>query len=122
MAIDVQKMRTLLLAKREELLQHIVGLMKADQQEIGVDDPSVGPQELEEVAVDALETEREQSIFTNEYSMLREVEEALRRIDAGTYGRCTVCGQPIPERRLETLPWVARCVRDEERAEQGDLS
>lgn len=35
---------------------------------------------------------------------------ALERIDAGTYGVCEVCGQPIPEGRLEVRPDATRCV------------
>jgi RNA polymerase-binding transcription factor DksA len=35
---------------------------------------------------------------------------ALERIDAGTYGVCEVCGQPIPEARLEVRPDATRCV------------
>jgi DnaK suppressor protein len=33
-----------------------------------------------------------------------EIDEALRRIDEGTYGQCERCGKPIDERRLEALP------------------
>jgi DnaK suppressor protein len=35
---------------------------------------------------------------------LIEVDDALARMDAGTYGRCQKCGQPIPEERFEALP------------------
>ncbi|MFX8999762.1 TraR/DksA C4-type zinc finger protein [Acinetobacter baumannii] len=36
--------------------------------------------------------------------MVAEIEDALRRIDEGTYGICERCGRPIDERRLEALP------------------
>jgi DnaK suppressor protein len=39
-----------------------------------------------------------------------EIDRALAKIDAGTYGRCEQCGQPIPEARLEALPHAALCV------------
>jgi RNA polymerase-binding transcription factor DksA len=35
---------------------------------------------------------------------------ALGRLDAGTYGQCTRCGQPIPPRRLDALPGATTCV------------
>jgi DnaK suppressor protein len=38
------------------------------------------------------------------------VDEALARIEDGTYGICVRCGEPIPPGRLEALPWAARCV------------
>jgi DnaK suppressor protein len=41
---------------------------------------------------------------------LAEVEGALARMDAGVYGICEVCGQPIPEARLEARPLAVRCV------------
>jgi DnaK suppressor protein len=39
-----------------------------------------------------------------------EVEAALRRLDAGTYGLCAVCGDAIPLPRLDALPHVTTCV------------
>lgn len=39
-----------------------------------------------------------------------EIEAALARADAGTYGICTVCGNPIPPGRLEARPAAATCV------------
>ena len=41
---------------------------------------------------------------------LGEIDAALARIDAGTYGRCTRCGSDIPEERLELRPFASRCV------------
>jgi DnaK suppressor protein len=127
MEVNIQKMRTLLLVKREELLDNIVGLAEVVSLGSGpaaLPDPkdaSEGPQEFEDRAADYIETQREQSILVNEQALLQEVEEALRRIEDGTYGRCIVCGQPIPEERLRVIPWATRCVKDEEQLERGDL-
>ena len=41
---------------------------------------------------------------------LLEVDAALERVAAGTYGRCEVCGEPIPTARLEARPTARRCV------------
>jgi RNA polymerase-binding transcription factor DksA len=49
---------------------------------------------------------------------LARIEQALGRIDAGTYGRCAACGEPIPEERLEALPDTAFCVRDARQEER----
>lgn len=43
-------------------------------------------------------------------SELRQVDEALARLDAGTYGLCAGCGQPIPTGRLEVRPFAMHCV------------
>src|SRR3954454_4221218 len=41
---------------------------------------------------------------------LRDVERALARLDAGTYGQCERCGQPIGDQRLEAMPTASRCI------------
>ncbi len=41
---------------------------------------------------------------------LNEVYAAQDRLEAGTYGRCVVCHEPIPTGRLEFRPWAATCV------------
>lgn len=41
---------------------------------------------------------------------LRAVEAALARVEAGSYGQCTVCGQTIAAERLAAIPWAATCV------------
>ncbi|MGM1018283.1 MAG: TraR/DksA family transcriptional regulator [Actinomycetota bacterium] len=43
-------------------------------------------------------------------SELQQVDDALLRSDAGTYGICTNCGQPIPPARLEARPFAELCV------------
>ncbi|MGH9135894.1 MAG: TraR/DksA family transcriptional regulator [Acidimicrobiales bacterium] len=43
-------------------------------------------------------------------ALLVEVERALGKLDAGTYGRCEVCGEPIAEARLEAMPATRYCV------------
>ena len=44
------------------------------------------------------------------YETVREIDEALVRLDAGTYGLCASCGKRIPAPRLDLVPWAARCV------------
>jgi DnaK suppressor protein len=43
-------------------------------------------------------------------AMLEEVRRARRLVAEGSYGICEVCGEPIPEARLEARPWATRCV------------
>jgi RNA polymerase-binding transcription factor DksA len=46
---------------------------------------------------------------------IEEIDAALDRIDAGTYGRCVHCGETIPEERLEFRPFAAACVSCQQR-------
>lgn len=48
------------------------------------------------------------------HATLLEVEAAQQRLADGTFGRCTVCDEPIPTGRLEFRPWSATCVKHAE--------
>ncbi|MBO0793201.1 MAG: TraR/DksA C4-type zinc finger protein [Ktedonobacteraceae bacterium] len=121
MAIDLQKMKQRLEVRRRALQAQIRDQTEAYPTPVDPIEASQGPQEFEETAVDFLEMQQEQSVVYNARALLTEVEAALQRIDEGTYGFCVVCGQPIPEKRLEAIPWTARCVQDEERLERRNL-
>lgn len=122
MAIDLQQMKKRLEDKQAQLRESIVGLTEAHPKPVSPEEASEGPQDFEEVAVDFLEMQHEQSILVNEQALLTEVQDALKRIDEGTYGRCIVGGEPIPERRLDAVPWASRCVQHEEQVEEKNLS
>jgi DnaK suppressor protein len=51
---------------------------------------------------------------------LAQVNEALRRLDAGAYGQCIECGEPIGEARLRALPFAVRCKECEEVRETAE--
>src|SRR5436309_4584493 len=122
MTIDIQQMRQRLEQKQKELQDSIARLTEAHPKPVDAVEASEGPQDFEEISVDFLETQQEQSLLVNQLALLTEVQRALERIDNGTYGRCVDCGQPIPEKRLEVLPWAARDVKCEEKLEQRNLS
>lgn len=61
------------------------------------------------------------SISDTERLMLLQVEEALNRIEVGTYGRCTNCGNAINPLRLDAVPWARFCIDCQELAEKGLL-
>jgi DnaK suppressor protein len=47
--------------------------------------------------------------------ILQAIEEALVRLDKGTYGICRDCGEPIAEARLNAIPWTRVCIRCKEK-------
>ncbi len=110
MAIDLDVMRKRLEEKQAELQQHIASLTGSPEQPEDAIQASDGVVEPEEEAVDLEETDVEQAILDNEQALLVEVQQALARIDNGTYGMCSNCGQPIPEKRLEAIPWATLCL------------
>jgi DnaK suppressor protein len=48
---------------------------------------------------------------------LMQIDNALRRIEEGSYGICIDCGRPIEQARLEAVPWARYCIADQERHE-----
>jgi DnaK suppressor protein len=122
MSIDLQKMKQRLEQKQAELQTHMASLNQAYPTPVDPIELTEGPQDIGDVTTDTLEREQEQATLVNEQALLTEVQEALKRIEDGTYGYCVVCGQPIPEKRLEAIPWASRCVKDEAALEERNLS
>jgi DnaK suppressor protein len=60
-------------------------------------------------------------VFTlreKEQKMLADIDEALEKIDEGTYGLCEVCEEPIGIKRLELSPTARLCITHQEEAEK----
>jgi DnaK suppressor protein len=55
--------------------------------------------------------ERERVLTSQTEKQVAEIEEAIKRIEAGTYGTCTKCGNAIAAGRLEALPHAALCIQ-----------
>lgn len=50
---------------------------------------------------------------------LEEVDDALRRINEGTYGKCIDCGRPLEPNRLEAVPWTPYCFDDQKKHDEA---
>jgi DnaK suppressor protein len=95
--------RTALLAERERIL--------AELAEIEVEAPgqmTYGSQAA--AASHVFEQQRDLALRDHNRAHLADVDAAIARLDAGTYGRCTSCGNPVGDERLEALPWAAWCI------------
>ncbi|WP_084129979.1 TraR/DksA C4-type zinc finger protein [Demequina sp. NBRC 110055] len=66
----------------------------------------------------ALEREQEMSIVKNTREMLEQSIDALRRVKAGHFGACQVCGQGIGKARLQAFPRATHCVTCKQREER----
>ncbi|RJP31802.1 MAG: hypothetical protein C4536_07245 [Actinobacteria bacterium] len=65
------------------------------------------------------ERERDLSLSENVKDILKRVNEALDRIDSGTFGVCEMCSQPIPEERLKALPYANLCITCKQKEEKA---
>ncbi len=62
--------------------------------------------EIEDVAEGVIEDRVRQSMTERERTELEDVDRALAKMRAGTYGLCEASGQPIPVARLKAVPWA----------------
>jgi DnaK suppressor protein len=103
-------------AEREELLVQIADLEKrAAGEDAGTrvyDDVHGEPETA------TYERERVLSLLDNSRDLLEQVNVALERIDAGTYGICASCGKPIEAARVKALPHASLCIACKRREER----
>jgi RNA polymerase-binding transcription factor DksA len=65
-----------------------------------------------DTATETVHREIDYTLEENSGNVLREIDRALERLDAGTYGTCAACGNAIEPDRLEYLPWATLCAAD----------
>jgi DnaK suppressor protein len=105
-AQDVETFKRKLLEIRRDLLDQ-VERKKLYSKEVGED----GIPDSGDVAAYSYSKEVLMGLGENERTKLRLVEEALAKIDEGTYGVCERCEEAIPVKRLELLPFTRYCVQ-----------
>ncbi|HET6792886.1 MAG TPA: TraR/DksA C4-type zinc finger protein [Acidimicrobiales bacterium] len=71
-----------------------------------------------DIGTETFNRERDLSILEQVEAELSDVEHALDRLAAGTYGTCEACGRPIDDARLEALPATRFCMADQTAAER----
>jgi RNA polymerase-binding protein DksA len=72
-----------------------------------------------DVATVTFDRELDYTLEENEERVIGAIDAALLRIDGGTYGACTSCGESINAERLEALPWTTRCIECKRREERA---
>ena len=70
-------------------------------------------------ASQVFEQQRDLALRERNEQHLAQVDAALSRLDAGTYGACASCGRPIAPERLEAIPWAALCIDCQRTAGRG---
>jgi len=83
---------------------------------------SEATQDPADMAANAYTKELLVSMSDNDRQLLNLIDESLERIEAGSYGKCVRCEAPLPEKRLEALPWARHCITCQDLQERGLLS
>ena len=111
-----EALHQMLLEAREQVLKEVEELLarrrmaQAEQRDDSV--PDVADMALQ----DATE-EQQISLMELRNAMREQIDEALLRLEEGTYGICEDCGREISEARLKAVPFARRCIQCQEKAE-----
>jgi RNA polymerase-binding transcription factor len=116
------------MALTPELLEHYRGILTARREELATETLRAESEVAEQSDLDHLDPGDQAVAGTAKDELLEEAErdsglaasidEALRRIEAGTYGICTLCGEEIPVARLDAVPWASLCLKDQEKEDR----
>ena len=111
---DLQTLREKLLAMRRSIAGEVDALKREGF--------SLGTDGTQDVADDAANTYARQVLLGHserERAVLRQIDDALDRIDDGTFGLCEDCGEEIGEARLKAIPYATLCVECKAKEEEG---
>lgn len=111
---NINQLKTLLLSQREEIL-HSGKTLRVDF--------NIEKDELKDeadVAVNDVEQGMKMRLGNRGSLYFKKIEEALLRLQEGTYGECLECGANINFRRLEARPTAELCIECKEAAERGE--
>jgi DnaK suppressor protein len=111
-AIDTDRFRQLLEEERGRVKAAIDNIHAEHPGSISDEsgEDAVYDNHLADTATDTYDRELDYTLEENSEHVLSEIDGALRRIEDGTYGRCTSCGREIPEERLEARPYATLCI------------
>jgi RNA polymerase-binding protein DksA len=119
-SVDTQKFRELLLDERRRVENALGHLHDENSSTItDGDEEETFDNHLGDAATITFDREMDYSLEENSGHVLAAIDEALKRIEEGTFGTCARCGRPIAEARLEAMPYATKCIdckRLEERA------
>ncbi|HWC59766.1 MAG TPA: TraR/DksA C4-type zinc finger protein [Verrucomicrobiae bacterium] len=102
-----------LLELRDQLLRQMNGLAKESAQEM------VGYSlHMADSGTDNFDRDFALSLLSSDQDAIYEIEEALKRIEKGTYGVCELTNKPIPRARLEAIPWTRFTVQAQAQLEK----
>jgi DnaK suppressor protein len=119
--MNTEEARTRLLTERTRIeeLRMAAGRLTADAQEATERELSSAEQHPSELASETIGLELDQSVQKHAELELAELEEAVKRVDSGSYGNCEACGKPIGEARLEAIPTARYCIEDQSKQDRG---
>ena len=117
--MDLARMKQRLQEERARQLALAARLHQEEADPVESGELSTADQHPAELGSETFERELELTTLSIVEGELKEIDDALRRLDHGSYGICEECGKPIDEARLKAVPWARYCVVDQARIEQA---
>ena len=115
---DVSKFKKRL----EELRKQLTQSLRGSNEEVKKPDEATGySQHQADQGTDDFDRTISLEVTSREYTLLRQIDRALEKIEDGTYGVCDITGEDIPIPRLEAVPYATMTVRAQEQLEKGLL-
>ena len=117
--------RKLIIKKKEELYAELGYLESSSMSKTSKDqsgDLSSYSFHMADQGTDTMEREMAFTFASREGRYLHHLNEALERIENGTYGKCRICGEKIGKVRLEAVPHATQCIKcknAEEKKQRG---
>jgi DnaK suppressor protein len=112
--MDEARARELLAQNRERIERSLADLVVREEG----DELSDLDQHPADDATELYDDELDEGLADQLREELAALERAEQRLDEGTYGLSIESGEPIPDARLEAIPWAERTAREQERYEQ----
>jgi DnaK suppressor protein len=110
--MDEARARELLSRHRERIERALADLARSDDDELSHLD-----QHPADEATDLYDDELDEGLADRLRQELAAIERAEQRVEQGTYGLSVESGEPIPDARLEAIPWAERTAEEQERYE-----
>ena len=113
------ELKRILEERRREIMDQVQGKIR-DVRSEGANNPNQGVLDAAESSENDIQDDIEFALIQMKSETLNKIEEALHRLDEGTFGYCFECGEEISERRLRALPFAVRCKDCEEARETAE--
>ena len=112
---EIEKFKEILIEKKRKILDKLL----KDGTRYHEMFQNEGEGDLADVANDSYEKYLLYDLSVTEKEELVAIDNALKKIEEGTYGQCETCGADIPIQRLQIKPDAKFCVKCKEKAERG---
>ena len=113
---EMERFRKQLMVKRADLLGRVQAARSSETEGRGSDAPDLGDRALSSISRDL-----KYQLTAGERDIVRRIDAALDRMEAGEYGVCVHCSKKVQMGRLKAVPWARHCIECQELQDSGEI-